>query len=720
MQKLPLGIQSFEELRSDGYFYYDKTDIIYELISHYKYAFLNRPSKFGKTLLLNTIGTIFQNKKHLFNGLKISTKEFEWKERVVVKISLNENFNSLNIEQIKDLIYSKIDFTAKDIGVDLPKQNPYNKNLFKRFNDLLKEAYKLKKQKIVVLIDDWDKPLRDNILGDNLVEINKILVRLYGLIVSNDKFIEFAFAVGELPIKSLLPDNVNNFINISLTKKFGNICGFLQSDFKESIDQDFTKWYDGYYFFGEKLYSHYDVFQFILNDNSYRTYNLEIEKPDILIELLRKQEYFLPVLEGVGLDQKLLYGFETEDIDTEILLYLKGLLAIKEDVIGYLSKNQCTLKVANKKMMFSFYDRYIEKLYKPKIEILPIKNEIYSAIKEQNIDKIENALKKIYTTIDFVKIQDRCGYDGSLVNLLYAYLYTSGLEIKVDEILDKNNAYFTIESDNLVCIIEFRVNLSEGRLLEHSKKIAKKYSSDKSIYLIGLSFSKYYNKLEFTKSQIFDLKLHNFIDSINSNTTEAFIDALENRDLEKIRDILKNVYNSECSKDIKLSCEKIIYGFFLASGLSFKQESYKHEESIALSVVVDSKTKDDPEHKNVYILKFNKNWSYPDNYEEYQDDKKDINFLKISKNITVLGIILNKNESQEGNSIKTTIVCLNYKQKDPDKKSQEDGFVSCVDQKNRKLSNSNKKILISKTSNYVKKYYDIIFGDKATSADPKL
>jgi len=712
MLKLPLGIRSFEELQKDGYFYYDKTDIIYDLISHYKYAFLNRPGKFGKTLLLSTIKSIFQNKKELFKELKIIAKKFIWKERVVVEISLNENFNSLNIEQIKDLIYSKIDFCAKEIGVTLEKQNPYDKNLPKRFDDLLKKAYELKNQKIVVLIDDWDKPLRDNLLTDNLAQINDILVKLYGLIISNDKFIEFAFAVGELPIKSTLPDNVNNFINISLSKKFGNICGFLQSDFEKIKKQDFIDWYDGYYFFGEKLYSYYDVFQFMLNDSSYRTYNLEIEKPDFLIELLNRQNYFLPTLESVELDQKLLYGFEAEDIDTEILLYLKGLLAIKEDNIGYLSKNQCTLKVANKKMMFSFYDRFIEKLYKPNIEILPIKNSIYNAVKEKDINRIESALKSIFTTIDFNKIQDNCSYAGSLVNLLYAYLYTSGLDIKIDEQIDKDNIYFTIEIDNVVCIIEFRVNLPQSRLLEHSKKIAKKYDSDKSIYLVGLSFSRYLNKLEFTKSEIHDLKLHNFIDSIDSSMLDEFIKYLESINLMKTRDTLKNFYNTKCNdKNLELTCEKVLYAFILATGLNFKQESYSYGENITISVVTNNISEDE-ESKNVYIFRFNKNWSLQTKQDEFKDNENYEKFLKISKNVIILGIVLDK-DSQNPQNLKTEIVCLKYRPPNPDKKTQPYGFIPCSKKKKivSKAPKPKKRITI-KTPKSIKKAVEFVFGDK--------
>jgi len=277
MQKLPIGIQTFSEIREENYIYIDKTDIAYTLINNYKYVFLSRPRRFGKSLFLDTLRNIFEGKKEHFKGLAIEDK---WNWDVSYPV-IYINFAKGKIESRADLderIIKILKENQKNLGIECEEKT----NVASCFSDLIVEAYEKYNQKVVILIDEYDKPLLDNIEDPEVAKkVRDGLVNFYSVIKGSDEFLRFAFLTGVSKFtKTSIFSGLNNIVDITLQKKFGDICGYSQNDIEtsfapylESVDmQKLKSWYNGYNFLGSSMYNPFDILQFIANEFEYKNY----------------------------------------------------------------------------------------------------------------------------------------------------------------------------------------------------------------------------------------------------------------------------------------------------------------------------------------------------------------------------------------------------------------------------------------------------------------
>ncbi len=192
MQKLPIGIQTFSTIVEGNYIYIDKTEEAYNLINTYKYVFLSRPRRFGKSLFLDTLKNIFEGNKELFKGLYIYDK-YDFDDKYpVIKISFNDG-NTRNLAAFEQTVYEILDKNQRDLGVTCPA-NFSSSGCFKR---LIEETYKKYKQKVVILVDEYDKPILDNI--DNVAhrqEVRDALKNFYSVVKGCDAYIRFVFLTG--------------------------------------------------------------------------------------------------------------------------------------------------------------------------------------------------------------------------------------------------------------------------------------------------------------------------------------------------------------------------------------------------------------------------------------------------------------------------------------------------------------------------------------------
>ena len=262
--KYPIGVQSFQEIRKDGYVYVDKTKYVWDLVSKGKYYFLSRPRRFGKSLLLSTIEAYFQGKKELFEGLAISEHEKEWIEYPVLHFDLNaKEYNSHNtlVEQLTNTIRQ----LESKYGVAVnPCLSPEV-----QFGNLILAIYnKFGQRNVVVLVDEYDKPLNNNV--DNKVlfdSLQSTLKAFYGVLKSYDSYIKFAMLTGVARFSKVsVFSDLNNLNDISLNANYGSICGITEQElekyFKSPIEQiaqnkrqsveeikrQLKERYDGYHF----------------------------------------------------------------------------------------------------------------------------------------------------------------------------------------------------------------------------------------------------------------------------------------------------------------------------------------------------------------------------------------------------------------------------------------------------------------------------------------
>ena len=342
--KYPIGIQDFEDLRRNGYKYVDKTNFVYKLADEGKYYFLSRPRRFGKSLFLSTLEAYFQGKKELFEGLAIYDLETEWKKYPIFHIDLNTaNFRE------KDSLYNVLNdyltgwedkYGTRDSEVTLPL----------RFKGVIARAAEKEGRGVVILIDEYDKPILQTLQTPELqAEHRAQLKAFYSVLKTQDRYIKFAFLTGVTKFgKISVFSDLNNLMDISMDYRYVNICGTteeeLKSYFKEGISElasangdsesetidKLRMRYGGYHFEknSEGIYNPFSVLN-TLAKHRYKNYWFETGTPTFLIELLKEHGYRLPDLSKEQVSANVMSSMDSSFPNPIPVIYQSGYLTIK-------------------------------------------------------------------------------------------------------------------------------------------------------------------------------------------------------------------------------------------------------------------------------------------------------------------------------------------------------------------------------------------------------
>ena len=507
LKKLPIGIQTFSEIRTKDYIYIDKTKEAYELIeSGTKYYFLSRPRRFGKSLFLDTLQDIFEAKKELFEELYIYDK-WDWEEKYpVIKLDWN-----MKLQTIDDLD-QKLKETLKDNQDRLDVKCPNDISLHICFERLIKETYKKYNTQVVVLIDEYDKPILDVIDNKNQAKEHREYIKgLYSILKGCEQYIKFCFLTGVTKFsKASIFSGLNMISDISLNPRYGNICGYTQNDIdttfepylKEVDSNRFRNYYNGYNFLKDPVYNPFDTLQFIFNDCMYDNYWFESGTPTYLVKLIKENNYFLPKLSNVVVGKELMSSFDIENIDLEVLLYQSGYLTIDkviEENIGMLSNYKYKLKLPNLEVKSSFNTFILEYLYKYKNNNISI--NIYKSLYDTNLNILKDSLISLFASIPYNNYtkNDISQYEGFYASIIYVYLQSLGLEIIGEDVTNLGRIDLTIKINDIIYILEFKVGSNDALTQIKEKNYHQKYLSDvipqergqqKDIYLVGINFDK--------------------------------------------------------------------------------------------------------------------------------------------------------------------------------------------------------------------------------------
>ncbi|MCL0052708.1 ATP-binding protein [Peptococcaceae bacterium] len=495
LAKLPIGIQTFDKMRTGNYIYVDKTKEAYELINSYTYAFLARPRRFGKSLFIDTLKNIFEGNKELFEGLYIYDK-WNWDEKYpVIKIDWSGNFQTLeNLEKTAMEIFEGV---QENLGIKCKSDKPDG-----CFRELIRKAYKKYNQRVVILVDEYDKPILDVIENqEQAIENREFLKGLYSIIKSNDTYVKFCFLTGISKFsKASIFSGLNMLVDISLLPKYGNICGYTEQDIKEKFKEyledvdinEIREWYDGYWFLKDKIYNPFDILQ-CLENKEFDNYWFTSGNPSFLIKLIKERKYFLPNLSNLTIDKKLLDVFDIERIDIEVLLYQAGYLTIKEVGKTPFGTMEYRLYFPNKEVKMAFDDVIIE--YLTGQEPLKKKKNLYAFMTAGDIEGFINTFKRIFASIPHTYWTYIKSYEGFYASIVYAYLQALGIDIIGEDVTNKGRIDLTVFIGDKIYVIEFKVITSEhqkGTALKQIKerKYHEKYTDKgKEIYLIGMEFS---------------------------------------------------------------------------------------------------------------------------------------------------------------------------------------------------------------------------------------
>ncbi|NPA10801.1 MAG: AAA family ATPase, partial [Epsilonproteobacteria bacterium] len=361
-----------------------------------------------------------------------------------------------------------------------------------------------------VLIDEYDKPILDNL--DNLkraAENRDFLRGVYIQLKANDEFLRFAFLTGITKFsKASIFSGLNNIFDISLMRKFGNVCGYTQDELENCFSEylinadkeKIKKWYNGYYFLKDRVYNPFDILKFFDNDYIFKSYWFESGSPYHLITLLKNQKFYLPELENVIVDDTILDTFDIEKIKLESLLFQAGYLTIKE-VMQTPIIRKFKLGVPNLEVQISLNKLIFDYLTNEEIGNKDV--EVYMALMDEDIDKFKEILVSLFAGIpynNYVK-NSIAHFEGYYASVVYAFLNASGLDIIAEDVTNKGRIDLSIIMDDKVYVIEFKVMENGKWKMENEgsekcealgqikeKRYYEKYG-DKKVYLIGICFS---------------------------------------------------------------------------------------------------------------------------------------------------------------------------------------------------------------------------------------
>ncbi len=499
LKKLPVGVYTLETIINENYLYIDKTDIALNIINDNRYVFLSRPRRFGKSLFLDTLKNIFEGNKELFKGLYIYDK-YDWSKKYpVIKISFAGNIYSK--EDLNENLLYIMKINQEKLGITC--ENKTNANIC--FSELIQKANEKYNSQVVVLIDEYDKPILDNITKpENATEIREGLRDFYTRIKDNDQYLRFAFLTGVSKFtKTSIFSGLNNITDITLNPRYGNICGYTQNDIETSflpyldgVDLEKLKnWYNGYNFLKDKVYNPYNILLFIQNEYKYKNYWFESGTPSFLIKLIKENNYFLPQLSDITIGEEIINSFDVENIKVETLLFQTGYLTIEEQVINEFEEIEYSLIIPNLEVKNSLSKHIIHEFYED--NSLETRKKLNKTLLDSNLKELKKVLFSLFASIPYNNYTQNniLHYEGFYASVIYTYFLSLGLNIIAENVTNKGRIDLTVIINNIVYIFEFKVLKSTPKTNTALNQIVKnnyheKYMGKyKDIYLVGIIFN---------------------------------------------------------------------------------------------------------------------------------------------------------------------------------------------------------------------------------------
>uniref|UniRef100_Q3ASN0 AAA-ATPase-like domain-containing protein n=1 Tax=Chlorobium chlorochromatii (strain CaD3) TaxID=340177 RepID=Q3ASN0_CHLCH len=508
MQQIPFGIQTFKKIRQNNLVYIDKTADIANLVAQHNAVFLSRPRRFGKSLLIDTIQDLFEGNKTLFEGLYIADK-WNWTTTYpVIKIDFAAGVLH-SVDDLKSRI-RKILFDNKQ-RLQITCEFLDDRDLAGCFADLISKAHEKYQQPVVVLVDEYDKPILDNIENvDIAIQMREGLKNIYSVLKAQDAHLRFVMLTGVSKFSKVsLFSGLNNLDDITLDATYATICGYRQVDLEtsfaehlEEVDWERLKlWYNGYNFLGESVYNPFDILNFIKKQHTYRSYWFETGTPTFLMKLFAKERYFLPNLENVEVGDEILDSFDVEDIQLETLLFQTGYLTIKQRVEMF-GNLRYQLKIPNQEVRVALNNHFIN-VYTAQASVQKYAQQkrFYTYLMAVDMLGLQQALQALFAGIPWNNFtnNDLPQFEGYYASVLYAFFCSLNAMVIAEDTTNQGQVDLTIIFDTLIYIIEIKRDTSETyqvspenvalqQLLQ--KRYFEKYQGQgKEIVQVGMIFN---------------------------------------------------------------------------------------------------------------------------------------------------------------------------------------------------------------------------------------
>ncbi len=502
LKNLPIGIQDFEKLRNEDYLYVDKTALIYKMVTTGSYYFLSRPRRFGKSMMISTLKAYFLGKKELFKGLAVEKLEQKWNVHPVLHLDLNTAKYSEK-EALDNVINNALANWEKIYGAQETE-----KGFGPRFEGVIRRAYEKTGQRVVILVDEYDKPMLQAIGNIELQdEYRATLKGFYGALKSMDGCIKFAMLTGVTKFgKVSVFSDLNNLNDISLDEEYSDICGISEEELHANFDDyvsvlagkqkmtkdeaysELKKRYDGYHFTEDApgMYNPFSVLN-CLSKNKFGSYWFETGTPTYLVELLKKHNYNLEEMASKEVDADVLNSVDSTSKDPIPVIFQSGYLTIK----GYEKEfGIYKLGFPNEEVRDGFI-RYLMPFYTSVSNIdtgLNVQNFVLD-LRAGNIDAFMKRLKSLFSNTPYELVKD---LENHYQNVMFIVSQLCGIYTRAEYHTSEGRIDMTMETSDYVYIWEFKFEKSAQEALNQieEKHYAEPFkSSGKKIVCVGVNFS---------------------------------------------------------------------------------------------------------------------------------------------------------------------------------------------------------------------------------------
>ena len=488
-RKLPVGIQSFEEIRKDGYLYVDKTDIIWHLANRgKKYNYLSRPRRFGKSVLVDTLEAYFLGKKELFEGLKIMSLETEWVKRPVIRLDMSQA--GAEPESLKGYLNYTFQEYESLYGIEARNNFP----LATRLIEIIKTAYNKTGQQVVILIDEYDSPLQHSWKTPQHKACRDIYREVFSVLKAQDKYEKFVFITGITKFTQIsLFSVLNNLSNISFNPEYAALCGITKEEllrdftpevkklaaknwwtFEEAVAQ-LTTFYDGYHFSHENMVDIFNPFSLInaLSDSSLKNYWASSGATTQLPKFVDDIEIRLKDFEKCPMDSDTL---ETSDVTgggAELFLYQSGYLTIKGYIAGiYL------LGIPNNEVRKALYKIVLPALtLKSNAQVISTQNMLLYSLKMGDLSEAMDCLKALIADVPYSNKKLASMDMEERYRLILSTIFNAiGCRVQVEKMIATGRIDMVVETSTIIYVLELKLSNNGGVDAAAEQIKAKQYA----------------------------------------------------------------------------------------------------------------------------------------------------------------------------------------------------------------------------------------------------
>ena len=499
-RKLPLGIQTFRTIREEDCYYVDKTAYAKRLVDDGAHYFLSRPRRFGKSLFLDTLKELFEGDEELFRGLHVHDR-WDWSVRhPVARLSFGAG-------DFKDPDYLRADVLAQLDGLEREAQvEPRHDAGPTRFRHLLRSWHERTGRRVVVLVDEYDKPILDALAEPAAARANRDYLRgLYGVVKDCGAHVRFTFLTGVSKFSKVsLFSVLNNLEDITLDPVYSAICGYTEADLDAVFAPELAgldrgrirDWYNGYNWRGpEKVYNPYDVLR-LFRRREFQSWWFETGTPAFLVETLIERGVASVALDGMLGTDELLSTFDVEHMATEALLFQTGYLTIQgtEQEDGHPVHR---LGYPNREVRQSLNENLLDRLTGSPARRIENGRRLRRLLRDADVAGLQGLFHAVFAGIPYEwhTRNEMARFEGWYASVFYSYFAASGLDVAVEDSSSGGRLDMAVRGDGRVYLFEFKVveQAGAGAALEQlrARGYADKYRAlGEPIHLVGVEFSR--------------------------------------------------------------------------------------------------------------------------------------------------------------------------------------------------------------------------------------